>query len=257
MHINYKIKRSMAKYIFKKLGDSLIKIANTDEEISGSNRFKHAVNQLHDVKKKDGDEAAVKLALNAAKDRATETLSALTIPIGGGVFGSIPATIVNTGFGINSAMNLVGPNGVRKTIRLANEGDVPSAIKSGLGDALDAIIVGGSATNGIRQINKALIKANINTPWLSRNSMNKIRFNEAKKAGEKAMNRTSNIDPYASAKIITVESPNNYKYIFAKTPSTITPVTNPISIREKLGIPKSYRGSIEQYYDDLGLQVPN
>ena len=54
-----------------------------------------------------------------------------------GIMNSEYAPIINTGFGLNSTLNLTSKNGIKKTLDYVGKGDWERALYSGIGDAFD------------------------------------------------------------------------------------------------------------------------
>lgn len=107
------------------------------------------------------EQGDIQKATDLGKQGLKSTTSALAtaglLATGAGAFGALPADIVNTSFGLHGLYNAASKNGIRKTIRLAKEHDIPGAIQSGLGDALDLTMGLNTLRLGTR-LGKSLIK---------------------------------------------------------------------------------------------------
>lgn len=107
------------------------------------------------------EQGDIQKATDLGKQGLKSTTSALAtaglLATGAGAFGALPADIVNTSFGLHGLYNAASKNGIRKTIRLTKEHNIPGAIQSGLGDALDLTMGLNTLRLGTR-LGKALIR---------------------------------------------------------------------------------------------------
>lgn len=98
------------------------------------------------VENLSGSKEEAEAAYNATKENAAKQLAGTTatglgtvalLGLSSGAAGPVAADIVNTGFGAHGLYNALSGNGIQKTVRLANQGDIWGTVKSGAGDLLD------------------------------------------------------------------------------------------------------------------------